>query len=108
VTTEAPKNTERILFLLKIEKAERAPRGLTATEGGHTASYYNLRSLTTTEAGQTTSTSNGRKISNFIAITLLAIWPRVALWSDREVRRIISTASFWSVGYKYSSNSCKT
>jgi hypothetical protein len=38
VTTEAPNNTRRILFLLKIEMVERPSRGLTATKGSQTVS----------------------------------------------------------------------
>jgi hypothetical protein len=55
VTTEVPKNTERILFLLKIERVERPPRGLIATEGIQTASYCNFHGLTITEGSQTAS-----------------------------------------------------
>jgi hypothetical protein len=76
VTTELLKNTKRILFLLKIEKAERPHCGLTTTEGsqtanlcskavwpprmvGLTASLCIAHGLTTTEAGQTANTSSG-------------------------------------------------
>jgi hypothetical protein len=90
VTTKAPKNTERILFLLKIERVERPPHGLTAAEGGQTASLCNFRGLTATEgsqianlciahgltatkAGQTANTSNGL-ISNLkVVLTTLTV-----------------------------------
>jgi hypothetical protein len=90
VTTEATKNTKRILFLLKIERVERLPHGLTATEGcqtatlcnfhcltategSQTANLYKAHGLTTTEAGQTASTSNGR-ISNLkVVITTVMV-----------------------------------
>jgi hypothetical protein len=83
VTTEAPKNTERILFLLKIERAERSPRGLTAnyynfrgltaTEGSQTVNLCIAHGLTATEAGQTTSTSNGQ-ISNLkVVVTTVTV-----------------------------------
>jgi hypothetical protein len=90
VTTEAPKNTERILFLLKIERAERPPRGLTATEGGQAASPCNFHGqtategsqtanlciahgLTATEAGQTASTSNGRILNLKVVVTIVTV-----------------------------------
>jgi hypothetical protein len=90
VTIEAPKNTERIMFLLKIERAEGTPRGLTATDGGQTTSLCNFRGLTTTEgsqtanlyiahglttteAGQTSSTSNGRILNLNVAITTVKV-----------------------------------
>jgi hypothetical protein len=90
VTTEAPKNTERYFFYWKIKKAERPPQGLTATKGDQTA-----------------SSSNGRRYELKVVVTLLAVWPWVALWSDREIRSIFPMARFWSVGYKYSSILCK-
>jgi hypothetical protein len=43
----------------------------------------------------------------WLLTTFLVAWPRIALWSDREVRRICPMACFWSVGYKYSSISYK-
>jgi hypothetical protein len=55
VTTETLENTKKILFLLKIERTERLYRDLTATEGGQTASYCNVRGLTTTERSYTVS-----------------------------------------------------
>jgi hypothetical protein len=90
VTTEAPKNTERILFLLKIERAERPPRGLTSTECCQTASLCNFHGLTTTEesqttnlyiahgqtateVGQTASTSNGQILDLKVAVTTVMI-----------------------------------
>jgi hypothetical protein len=73
VTTEAPKNTERILFLLKIEKVERPSRGLTATKDGQTASYCNIHGLTTTKPGQTVSSSNDQKFELKVVVSFTAV-----------------------------------
>jgi hypothetical protein len=42
-----------------------------------------------------------------ITIIIVEVWPRVVMWSNREMHRIFPTASFWSVGYIYSFISCK-
>jgi hypothetical protein len=80
------------LFLLKIERAERPLRGLTATEGDQTASYCNFcgvtamegsqtanlyiaHSLTVTKAGQTASTSNGLTSNFNVAVTIVMVRP---------------------------------
>jgi hypothetical protein len=111
VTTEAPKNTERILFLLEIERAERPPHGLTTTEGGQTTSLCNFCGLTTMEGSQTAnfciahgltanevdqtaSTSNSQILNLNVVIITLMVWPQIALWSDPEVCRIFLTTSF--------------
>jgi hypothetical protein len=78
------------MFLLKIERDERPPHGLTATEGGQTASLYKFcgmtategshtanlciaHGVTATEADQTASISNGR-ISNLkVAVTTATV-----------------------------------
>jgi hypothetical protein len=94
-------------FYWKIEKVERPSRGPTATKRGETASYCNLRGLTATKPSQTVSSSNDQKFELKVVFTFLAVWPRVALWSESKMCRILPTTSFWSVRYKYSSISCK-
>jgi hypothetical protein len=90
VTIESLKNIERILFLLKIERAKRPPHGLTATVGGRTTSYCNFHGLattegsqttnsciahglTTTEASQITSTSNGQNLKLKVLVATVAV-----------------------------------
>jgi hypothetical protein len=81
-------------FYWKIEKAKRPPHGMTATEGGQIASYCNLHGLTTTEAVRHQVLQESEILVETI-VTFLAVWSRVALWSDRKMCRILPTASFW-------------
>jgi hypothetical protein len=107
VSTEAPKNTEKILFLLKIEGAERPRHGLTTTEGSQTANLCIAHGLTATEADETASTSNGQILNLKIVIATVTVWPWIELRVDHQVCRLFAMTSVWSVGYKYPSISCK-
>jgi hypothetical protein len=64
-------------------------------------------SLITTRASQTASTSNGR-ISNLkVVIATVMVWPWLEMRFDCQVRRNFPASSFWVMGYKYPSISCK-
>jgi hypothetical protein len=68
---------------------------------------YIAHGLTATEVGLTASTSNCQ-ISNLkVAVAIVMVWPPIELWSIRQVHRIFSVTSFWSVDYKYPFISCK-
>jgi hypothetical protein len=99
-------------------------RGLTATRAGQTANpcsrvvqspevaglaanLYIVYGMTTTEACQTANSSNGQNLKLKVVVAIVTIWLRIELRYDRQVHRIFSTTSFWSVCYTYSSISCK-
>jgi hypothetical protein len=77
----------RASFYWNSQRAERPPRGLTTTEGGQTASLYNIHGLTGKEGGQTANTPNGR-ISDLKVVTATVadlLW--IELRSNRLVHR---------------------
>jgi hypothetical protein len=83
VDTEAPKYTERILFLLKIYTVERPTCGLTTTKVGQTASYCNVCGLTAIEGrqtarlcnahGLTANTSSGQNLKLKVVVATVAV-----------------------------------
>jgi hypothetical protein len=65
-----------------------------------TASLYIVHDLTA-------SSSNDQNFGLKVVVIFLVVLSGVALQSDREVHIIFPTARFFSMGYKYSSISCK-
>jgi hypothetical protein len=80
---------------------------LIATRAGQIASLCIAYGLITTRAGQTASTSNGQILNLKVAIAIVMVWLQIGLRSDHQMCRNVPMASFWSVGYKYPSISCK-
>jgi hypothetical protein len=113
-----------ILFHWRLEAVEWPPCGLTSTRAGQTtnlcsrvvwppgvagltASLCIVYGQIATRAGQTASTFNGRILNLKVAVAIVMIWSQIELRFDHQMRKNFPTTSFWSVGYKYPSISCK-
>jgi hypothetical protein len=110
-------NTKIFLERLSALEAEIPPGGLTASPysrgvwppevAGLTASLCIVHSLITIKADQTAGSSNGQNVNLKVVVASVRVWLWIELLSDHQARRILPTASFLSVGYKYFSISCK-